>query len=126
MKRLIAATVALTMLGSTAAMAHDYRGYRGHDRYDRYSRHHHHSDVGPAIAVGLGVAALAIIASSQSDHHRYERRGYYSGRNGYYYRNRGEYERHRQYYGDRGYYHRSYYGRGDYSRRNYHRGYDGD
>lgn len=118
MKRLIAATVALTMLGSTAAMAHDYRGHRGHDRYDHYSRHHH-SDVGPAIAVGLGVAALAIIASSQSDHHRYERRSYYRAPNGYYYRDRAEYERYRRdyrdrnYYGNRGYYGRGHYGDGD-------------
>jgi hypothetical protein len=116
MKRLIAATLALTMLGSTAAMAHDYRGYG----YHGYRHHKHHDNLGPAIAVGLGVAALAIIASSQSDHDRYERRGYYYAPNGYYYRNRADYDRYRGYYRDHDRYR-------NYDRdRGYYRDYDGD
>ena len=120
MKRLIAATVALTLLGSTAAMARDYHG---HDRYDGYNRHHH-SDAGPAIAVGLGIAALALIASSHSDHDRYEQRGYYSAPNGYYYRNRGEYDRYRN--DNRGYYGDGYYSRGYDNNRGYYGGDDDD
>lgn len=118
MKALIATTVALTMLGSTAAMAHDYRG----QRYNGYRHHKHHSDIGPAIAVGLGVAALAMIATSHSDRDRYERRGYYRASNGYYYRNRADYHRYRGYYRHRSHAHY----RGYYSNRNgdHYRGYD--
>ena len=119
MKRLIAATIAITLLGSTAAMADGYRGHRGYG---------HHDNAGPAIAVGLGIAALAIIATSQYDRDRYRARGYYYAPNGYYYRNRGDYHRYRLYYSGRdyddyGYYAGGYPARGHYARGYYARGY---
>lgn len=85
MKKLIAATLALTLLGSSAALAD---GYRGHDNRG-------------AFVAGVGLTALALIALSQSDRDRYEARGYYYAPNGYYYRTRGDYDRYHAYYGDR-------------------------
>lgn len=88
MKRLIAATVALTMLGSTAAMAHS-RHDRHHHNWRGYERHHHDDGAGAAIAVGFGIVALAAILASQDDDRdrAYDRGGYYRGNDGYYYRN---------------------------------------
>ena len=89
MKRLIAAAIAFTLLGSTAALAD---GWHGRESYDHRGYDHDQSDnAGPLIAAGLGIAALAIIAS-QHDHHHH-RRDYYG-----------------RYYGDSGYYrHRDYH-----------------
>lgn len=68
MKRILCAALALTLLGTTAASARgwDHGGYRG--RGD-----------GAAIAFGLGILTLGIIAAeSAHDRDRYrDRDGYY-------------------------------------------------
>ena len=73
MKGLVSATLALSILGGTAASAQDYRyGYgdrefhRGY--YDDSYRYHHRND-GAAIAAGIGIVALVAILASQ--HHHY-------------------------------------------------------
>ena len=97
MKRLIAATIALTLLGSTAALADGY--------YDHgYDRHEDGDGAGAALAVGAGIAALAIIASQHHDHDGYYGRAYYRGPDGYYY------NRDRAYYGNGYYYDHPTYG----------------
>jgi len=69
MKRLICATLALSLLGATAASAQTYRHGGGHHRS-------HGGGNGAAIlGVGLGLFALAAIASS-SQRDRYEDRYY--------------------------------------------------
>jgi hypothetical protein len=76
MKRLISATLALTLLGATAASAQShYRGGYGH--YNGY-RHgggwHGRGDNGALIGLGIGLFALGAIAASQRDRYydRYE------------------------------------------------------
>ena len=84
MKGLVSATLALSLLGGTAASAQDYRDRYGdadfHRAYydDAYYYHHHRND-GAAIAVGIGIVALAAILASQHhhDHFRYHD-GWYS------------------------------------------------
>ena len=113
MKRLIAVTIALSLLGSSAAMADGWHG-----RYDGRYEHRGHGDAGAAIALGLGVAALAAIASQHYDHDGYYgHRARYYGSNGYYYGGTGYgYARNpRAYYG--GYYDRGYYGQVPYGDR---------
>jgi hypothetical protein len=70
MKRLISATLALSLLGATAASAAPaYRGgaieYRDNYRHD--------ADNGAAIAVGVGFLALLAIMASQDHHRAYDR-----------------------------------------------------
>jgi opacity protein-like surface antigen len=78
MKRLICATLALTLLGATAASAQShYRGGYGH--YNGY-RHgggwHGRGDNGALIGLGVGLFALgAIAAASQRDRY-YDRYDY--------------------------------------------------
>ena len=74
MKRLISATLALSLLGTAAATAAPaYRGtpieYRG--GYD-----HRDAGNGAAIAVGVGFLALLAVVASQDHHHRVYDRGY--------------------------------------------------
>lgn len=90
MKRIICAALALTLLGSTAASAHDWGGHGGY--YGGY-RHHHGGDV--VLGVGLGLLALGAIAAA-SDHDRY-----YRDRDGYY--DQGRDYRDREYRGGDGY-----------------------
>ena len=87
MKRLISAALALTLLGTSAAVADPWGrhggGWGGHGRYDRGYRH---GDNGAGLAIGLGIGlfALAAIAASQHDEDRYDNRGYgYDNRYGY-------------------------------------------
>jgi hypothetical protein len=82
MKRLICATLALTLLGATAASAQShYRGGFGHHdgyRHDGY-RHdggwHGRGDNGALIGLGIGLFALGAIAASQHDRY-YDRYDY--------------------------------------------------
>ena len=81
MKRIICATLALTLLGSTAASArgwgNDGGGYRG--GYGGGYHHHHGGDA--ALGIGLGILALGIIAAESDRHHDrdgYDRDRYYN------------------------------------------------
>ena len=77
MKGLVSTTLALSLLGGTAASAQDYPYDNGdrdfHRGYydDSYHRYHHRND-GAAIAVGIGIVALAAILASQHHHHYHE------------------------------------------------------
>lgn len=79
MKRLIAATIALTFFASTAAMAD---GWHGHDAYGGRG-YQHQDNTGAVVAVGLGLAALAVIASQHHDRGGYYAHGQYGGGYGY-------------------------------------------
>ena len=106
MKRLISATLALTLIGTVAASAQSYRGgsrnsysqhsysqsYNSYNRggYDRYSRNDYrgsyrsHNNGGALIGLGIGLMALAAIAGSQHHDDYYDNRGYdYRGGYGY-------------------------------------------
>ena len=87
MKRIISAVLALTLMGTAAASAQPFRG--GHDTNRGYDRGYHdsyrgdyrggyrgHNDGGALIGLGIGLMALAAIASSH-DHDRDYRGGYY-------------------------------------------------
>jgi hypothetical protein len=103
MKRLISATLALTLLGSTAAVAAPY-DYGRYDNRGYHGDYRGHSDNSGAIVAGLGLLAFAAILASQNhDHyqHRYHH-GWYGNR-----------------YDDRG------YGNGGYGDRGYGYGYQG-
>ncbi|MDE2182665.1 MAG: hypothetical protein KGJ78_06545 [Alphaproteobacteria bacterium] len=104
MKRLIAATIGLALLASTPAMAGDWHG---RDRYDGQS-YRHEDNSGAIVAFGVGLAALAIIASQNHD------------RDGYYARERYGYgpDYDRRDYDRRDYYQRDYDQR-DYGDRHY-------
>ena len=73
MKGLVSATLALSLLGGTAASAQDYRyGYGDpdyHRGYDDGSYRHHHRNDGAAIAAGIGLVALVAILASQQHHY---------------------------------------------------------
>lgn len=64
MKRVIAVSMALLMLGSSAAFARDYHGDRDH-RVVEY-RHRHDNNSGAAIAAGIIGLGLGMIAASQA------------------------------------------------------------
>jgi hypothetical protein len=119
MKRLVCAALALTLIGSTAAVADPYgRGNwgGGYSRQDRGD--YRHGDNGAGLAVGLGLFALAAIASQHNDrdYNRYDNRSY--GGNDYY--NQTGYGSN---YGDRSTYYRGGYanrsGYNDYNRGGY-------
>jgi hypothetical protein len=89
MKRLIAAVLALTLVGATAASAQPYR----HGGYGGYSHGWHgRGNGGALIGLGVGLFALGAIAAA-SEHDRYQDRyaygppppppGYYAPRYGY-------------------------------------------
>ena len=126
MKRLVSATLALSLLGGTAASAqsfdHGDRGYsNGYgDQYRGGSYRGRGGNDGGAVVAGIGILALAAILASQHRHHDRYRDGWY-GRDG---RNYGYDQRYgygnsyngssndsyrNQYYGNQG----GYYGNGD-------------
>ena len=83
MKRILSAALALTLLGSTAAVAapyghgsngysHSYNNSGSYRGYDRGYRHHNND--GAYVAAGLGIFALAAILASQNNDQRYDRR----------------------------------------------------
>ena len=73
MKRLISATLALSLLGVTAASAAPY----GYDNQYRDSGYRSDNN-GAAIAAGVGFLALAAILASQNHRDFYVDRGYRS------------------------------------------------
>ena len=78
MKRLICATLALSLLGATAASAQSFRGGFGHGGYAHggYSHGggwHGRDDGGALIGLGIGLFALGAIAAA-SEHDRYNDR----------------------------------------------------
>lgn len=127
MKRLVSAVLALSLLGTTAAVAapSSSEGYGNRDNYRGHS-----DGNGAAIVAGVGLVALAAILASQ--HHHHWHRGWY-GNNGYSYGYNGGYG-----YNDGYAYNGSYGYNGDYGynggygydrSREYNRGYgrgDGD
>jgi hypothetical protein len=94
MKRLISAVLALTLLGTAGASAQSYRGNRG-GHFDRgYSHSYSHNNYrgdhrgnsnAGLIGLGIGLFALAAIASSQNREpdYRYQS-GYDRDYDGYY------------------------------------------
>ncbi len=107
-KRIVCAALALALLGSTAASAHE----RDHGGYGRGFRHHHHGGEGLALGLGLGILALGVIAAqSARDHDRYRvENGYYDDD-----RYRDDYrDRNRYYDSDRDDYDDGYRGDDDY------------
>jgi hypothetical protein len=86
MKRLVCATLALTLMGTAAASAQSY----GHGGYNRgYSHSRGHDNTGALIGLGIGLFALGAIvaASSHNDRDRYDDRAYQTNYapNGYQY-----------------------------------------
>lgn len=77
MKRLISAalagTMALSLLGATAASAQPYGGFGHHGGYG-YGRGwhggYHHDNTGALVGLGIGLFALGAIAAA-SNHDRY-------------------------------------------------------
>lgn len=63
MKRVLAITTAVLLLGSTAAMA---RGYHPEHNWNRGYYGHHDNDAGAAIAGGILGFALGALATSQN------------------------------------------------------------
>jgi hypothetical protein len=125
MKRFVSAALDLTLICSTAAVADPYgRGNwgGGYSRQDRGDYRHGDNGAGLALGLGVGLFALAAIASQHNDreYDRYDNRGYggngnynqtgygsnYGGRSTYYqggYANRGGYsDYNRTGYGNRG------------------------
>ena len=85
MKRLLSVTLALSLLGSTAALAHDYRpanyGHNyGHSTPYRGGYGYRHDNGGnTAAAIGLGILGLGLFAALASQHNNdYYDRGYYA------------------------------------------------
>jgi hypothetical protein len=74
MKRLICATLALSLLGATAASAQSYHhgGYSHGGGYGRSGGWHGRGDGGALLGLGIGLFALGAIAASQHD--RYDDR----------------------------------------------------
>jgi hypothetical protein len=87
MKRLLSIALALTLMGSSVAMARGYQGGGYSDRhgYNGYSAPNHGGygyrdrDNNAAAAVGVGILALGLFAAlaSQHDNDRYSS-GYYA------------------------------------------------
>lgn len=74
MKRLICTTLALSLLGATAASAQSYHhgGYSHGGGYGRSGGWHGRGDGGALLGLGIGLFALGAIAASQHD--RYDDR----------------------------------------------------
>ena len=86
MKRLVSAALALSLLGTTAAVA---APYGNGNFYNRDNYRGHGDGNGAAIVAGVGLVTLAAILASQH-HHRHWHRGWY-GNDGYSYGYNGGY-----------------------------------
>ena len=77
MKRLLSAalagTMALSLLGATAASAQPYRGGFGHGYSRGWHGGYHHDNTGALVGLGIGLFALGAIAAA-SNHDRYDDR----------------------------------------------------
>ncbi|MBN9587369.1 MAG: hypothetical protein J0G99_00025 [Alphaproteobacteria bacterium] len=77
MKHLVCAVLTFSLLGATAASARPWGGERHYDRGSHYGYSHdswrggryHDGGAGLALGVGLGLFALAAIASQNDDHY---------------------------------------------------------
>lgn len=90
MKRLVCAALALSLIGSTAAIADPYdRGnhWGGYSHQDRGDYRRGDNGAGLAIGLGVGLFALAAIAASQHHDREYDNRDYGYGA----YNGQGEY-----------------------------------
>jgi len=98
MKRLVCATLALTLLGSAAASAQPY----GRGGYSHSYRHGGHDNTGALIGLGIGLFALGAIVASQhdNDRDRYDDRTYRNNYGGYRSEYRGGYGDYRGSYQD--------------------------
>ena len=83
MKRLVCAALALSLIGSTAAIAHENEGnWGGYAQQD--GRDYHRGDNGAGLAIGLGVGLFALAAIAASQHNdRYDNGSYGYGGNYY-------------------------------------------
>src|SRR6185437_5838324 len=72
MKRVLAASLALSLLGTTAAQADSWHGGWGH-----HGHSFGHGGGGLALGIGLGILGLGLLASSS--HRHYYDDGYYGG-----------------------------------------------
>jgi len=112
MKRLVSAALALTLIGTTAAVAQPYGYGNRWGSSHQYRGDYRRGDNGAGLAIGLGVGLFALAAIAASQHHDrdygYENRGYGGGYgSGYGYGDRG-------YGGGYGYSHRDYGNYGSY------------
>ncbi len=71
MKRLISATLALILLGSTAAMAQDYRANGYAPDHRAYAAPYRERNANPAAAIGVGLAAIGMFAAIANHHEHY-------------------------------------------------------
>ena len=88
MKRLVSAALALTLIGSTAAVADPYGHGRSGGYSNSYRGDYRRGDNGAGLAIGLGVGLFALAALAASQHHDYDRyddRGYGYGNSNYAY-----------------------------------------
>jgi hypothetical protein len=68
MKRVLSVSLAVLLLGSTAAMAQPYHGY-SYSNYRAYGYHEHRGDA--AAAIGAGILGFALGALAMSQNHYY-------------------------------------------------------
>ena len=75
MKRLLSITLALTLMGTSAAVAHGYqggygdrRGYNGYSAPYRGGYEYRDRNNNTAAAVGVGILALGLFAALASQH----------------------------------------------------------
>ena len=82
MKRVLSIGLALSLLGSSAAMAyergHDYRNSYGHSAPYRGGYGYRDNNNGAAAAVGIGILALGLFGALAAQNNSHYDRGYYA------------------------------------------------